>query len=450
MSQATIDMIMDKYEERGILARRPYPPVDLPDVYSQLGGLPDLLSQTEWPRASDGRPLHFLARIDCAELPETRGPLPATGVLQFFARIDGEMDWPADSTGHARVLHYETRRGVTTPPPDDLGRIEGGWHDYDREMRLPTEPERRVFPRWPLVFESIRTWPILAPFDLSCEVDGEDYMVAVDRARAAEIVRTTGWPIKAPLDPDWGQQAFDKDGRKVVTLPGPFSHKEFPQAWILIDRVAWAMAGIASKEQERMRSDSGDAKTRSGADRAVLLADYERIGQRATAWVLRAIEAGVDEPTPETISKEFMEWLSPLSADDRFEIRYLVMRSVERGMSAAVKYCGGSRDAAAIVPVGYMNCLEDEHSLTEVDTYGIAVAASRRWIETKHHQLLGHAPTSQDIGSRSSEDVLLLQLVSDRGVDFMFCDCGEMQFWIDADDLVAKRFDRVRANVQGG
>ena len=119
-------------------------------------------------------------------------------------------------------------------------------------------------------------------------------------------------------------------------------------------------------------------------------------------------------------------------------------------MSAAIKYCGGSRKAAALVPAGYMNRLEGEHSATSPDTFGIEVSAPRRWISTEHHQLLGHAPTSQDIGKRTQKDILLLHLVSDDGVDFMFCDCGEVQFWIDADDLAARKFDRIRANTEGG
>jgi uncharacterized protein YwqG len=46
--------------------------------------------------------------------------------------------------------------------------------------------------------------------------------------------------------------------------------------------------------------------------------------------------------------------------------------------------------------------------------------------------------------------VLLLQLNSDYGVNFMFCDVGEVEFWIDKRDLVARRFDKVFATTCGG
>ena len=304
MSQSKIDMIMGRYEQRAILPRRPYPPVDIPPVYSQLGGLPDLLDQATWPRGNDGTPLHFLARIDCSELPEVRGPLPAAGILQFFARIDEEMDWRGGSKGHSCVLHFDTRIGAPTSPPEDLPPIEGGWHSFDREMRLPTEPKRKVFPHWPLVFESIRTWPILAPFDPSFGLDRGDYLTAVARARAAEIVRTTGWPIKAPLGPRWGHTAFDKEGSSFVALPErPFSGRAFPQAWILIDRIGRAMACLASKEKEKLQAKSGDATPSSETDPAKLLSDFHGISSSATAWVHRAALGGLDEPTTEEVAR---------------------------------------------------------------------------------------------------------------------------------------------------
>jgi hypothetical protein len=207
MLQARIEATMAQVEQPAILAMRPYPPVDLPDTCSQLGGLPILPSEASWPRATDGTPLHFLARIDCFELPQTRGPLPEYGVLQFFARIDEEMVWDGPAAGYARVLYTQRDAGQATQLPADLPPIMGGWHDYDREMRLPHEPHTQIYPHWPLTFRSIRSWPRLPPIDLTLAsarsgrftIAGEGvpldaYLEAVERARAAEIVRTTGRP----------------------------------------------------------------------------------------------------------------------------------------------------------------------------------------------------------------------------------------------------------------
>lgn len=447
--QAKIDQIMQQVEERAILARRPYPPVDLPGARSQVGGLPILRSDTDWPRTRDGTPLHFLARIDCSELPEPRGPLPSRGVLQFFARIDEEMVWDGDDIDHARVLYEEADVGRSATPPADLKPILGGWLDYDREMRLPDEPKTRVYPRWPLTFESIRSWPMDLAIDPDSGVTEAMYRAAVERARAAEIVRVTGWPTSPLLQPTWGEWVYDREGKRILTLPRkPADAAEFPQVWVIAERIVRAMACLSIEKISELQAKPDKAKEGAGLEK--LRADFEAVAQQSLAWVRRAQMAGLDAPMTDDATQQFGAWLKLLSSSDRVEIRGVVQKSLQRGMSRAVKYCGGSSTAAALMPPYYMNCLEREHSLTSPDTFGILVKAPRRRIRTWHHQLLGHAPASQDVSDRAAKNILLLHLVSDPGVDFSFCDCGEVQFWIAAEDLAARRFERAIANTQGG
>jgi uncharacterized protein YwqG len=64
--------------------------------------------------------------------------------------------------------------------------------------------------------------------------------------------------------------------------------------------------------------------------------------------------------------------------------------------------------------------------------------------------MLGNARSTQTARPVERDDVLLLQLKSDDGVNFMFCDVGEAEFWIDKRDLAARRFDRVFATTCGG
>lgn len=437
MVQAEIERLMDLVEEPAILARRPYPPIGLPEVRSQLGGLPLLRSGTDWPRASDGTPLHFLARIDCAELPHARGPLPARGVLQFFARIDADMDWGDDAAEYARVLFTDHAEiGWPTAAPADMPAIQGGWLRYDCEMRLPNEPRSRVYPHWPLVFDRIRTWPG-APSYPNTDLSGP-YRDAVGRARAAEIVRTTGFSTHPLLRSTWGELGRDRDGTSIVTLPTTGADA-FPQAWIIAERIARAAACLAVEESNEARTEG--RSPREGLDLKGLLADLEILAEEAVEWMHRARRAGLDAAMPKADAEEFTDWLTPLSRDDRSEIQYLASRALQRGMSHAVKYCGGSPRAAALVPPFYMNCLETEHSLPSPDTMGIYVAPPRGSIGTEHHQLLG--------SPRDSEEILLLHLVSDKGVGFMFCDYGSIQFRIKAEDLVAGRFDRATASAQG-
>lgn len=80
------------------------------DGVGQLGGLPSLPVNVEWPVWDDHGPLSFIASIDCASLPKDALDidLPEAGTLLFFY-FDGHMDG-----GEALVLaeDRESRAGA--------------------------------------------------------------------------------------------------------------------------------------------------------------------------------------------------------------------------------------------------------------------------------------------------------------------------------------------------
>lgn len=189
------------------MALRPYPPLRLDNIKSQLGGLPLLPGQESWPRAIDGKPLHFLARIDCSELPKTRSSLPVRGVLQFFARVDESMEYHGGVSSFARVLYKESNNCSELSPPADLEPILPGMYSDEIYTRLPHEPRSRTYPRWPLAFVGIRSWeqnPYIGKETKELKVAYDGYGEAVDWARAAEVVRTTGRPLNPRKWPVWG------------------------------------------------------------------------------------------------------------------------------------------------------------------------------------------------------------------------------------------------------
>ncbi|MBX7483809.1 DUF1963 domain-containing protein [Qipengyuania qiaonensis] len=98
---------------------------------SKFGGLPLLSARTDWPRDPNGKPLHFLAQIDCEELP-WHGRLPETGMLSFFGRDDEEQIWEDDvddPTKNCAVLydHDTSTKGEARQPPSDLPPIGDGF-----------------------------------------------------------------------------------------------------------------------------------------------------------------------------------------------------------------------------------------------------------------------------------------------------------------------------------
>ena len=65
------------------------------------------------------------------------------------------------------------------------------------------------------------------------------------------------------------------------------------------------------------------------------------------------------------------------------------------------------------------------------------------------HQMLGHAPATQEAMGVDSDLICLLQLVSEEALGMTFGDAGEVAFWISGDDLTRGRFDNAKIRLQG-
>ncbi len=95
-------------------------------VRSRLGGLPDLPPDAEWPKTPSGKPMNFIAEIDCAELPEDESfpAMPKTGILFFFYALEDEDGYygynPGDDCGW-RVMFLENMNGLEPRnTPDEI------------------------------------------------------------------------------------------------------------------------------------------------------------------------------------------------------------------------------------------------------------------------------------------------------------------------------------------
>ncbi|MFD0278231.1 DUF1963 domain-containing protein [Kitasatospora sp. NPDC127111] len=175
----------------------------------RLGGLPALPEGTEWPEFA-GRPMQFVAQLDCAGLAEafrTTGdggdwPLPGEGLLLFF-----HDEWISDFSGRGcRVLHVPAGAPLRPAP--------------ETELSTPVVPAVPVRARWQLSAPSYQDRELENVFP-------DDFMIALDLASDfRELlpdpdVRVLGWcdtdsgrpaghrPLlqieNRALDVDWGE-----------------------------------------------------------------------------------------------------------------------------------------------------------------------------------------------------------------------------------------------------
>ncbi len=444
MNQREIDAVMAQYREPAIMLHRPYPPGNYVELPSHLGGLPALPPGIEWPRTGRGLPLHFLAQLDCADLPPTDGVLPDHGMLFFFARIDEEMSWgQGDPRDDCRVIFAPVAGDSPAPAPDDLPAIQSGGSDYQRDFLLPGEPPFTVYPRWPIVSQPIDSWPDHAAVPGFMKKDLTGYQDAVMRARAAETVRVTGLPMATGTEPHWAKVSFTAEAGMYLTLPRR-QKEPFPQVWVMVDRIARFRANWARNTLER------ELKNPPGRASHLDAEQLRNVQDVAEKWIKVAAACGLDEKPEEDERQLFEEWLTTQAGGKFGSIYPGIGEAIKAGMISAIQYAAGSAKTSALVPPAYFHELEDLHLPTWMEK-SFRSDTWRSWrVSSKHHQMLGNARSTQQARPVERDDVLLLQLISDYGVNFMFCDVGEMEFWINKDDLAARRFDNVSATTCGG
>ncbi len=136
-------------ESVSVILRRQVPVRFDEEARSWLGGLPRMPAGTEWPRARPKKPLHFVAQLDCASLPqELWGGLgPREGWLLLF--VDIEAIDEQSRRPIARVLHVPDL-GPEAEPPTGLYFARRDNIDVDRLPGALPRAQRKHFRKWPV------------------------------------------------------------------------------------------------------------------------------------------------------------------------------------------------------------------------------------------------------------------------------------------------------------
>ncbi|UXZ97524.1 DUF1963 domain-containing protein [Pseudomonas phytophila] len=435
-AEAELEAYFQKHRKTGIVLQRVYPPTAFPKVRSRLGGLPQLPQTFEWPIGvsyGESTPMHFLAQIDCAELPRVESLMPTQGMLFFFAVNDEEQIWDTDPPQErVRVLYApnvpaeqperqapEHLRPIQDVNKADSPHTEPGW-------LLPGESGPRLHAQWPLVARRMDTWP----YDMPTPEGSSRPALAAYHQRWSELslgaaVAATGLMPNANAIFRW-----ERPLSQSWKFPAQWLRYQldFPQVGIMIDRLA------------RIAGNSRIKETRS------FVADQDVLD-----WVEHASRIGWDNVPDEATREAFRNWIIGQIGDENEGTTITDARMGEvftKGLLASIAYVAGSPDTARLIPLPLYRDVEGEH-LPYEESYRKHADGRRDCARARVHQMLGHVPLLQGaMPDIEGEPVCLLQLAWDPAIDLRFGDCGQATFWIAREDLAVQNFDRVAAVVE--
>jgi uncharacterized protein YwqG len=498
-----IDEVMDRLAKPCIRAYRPYPPPRERRGRSKFGGLPNLPADVEWPDGHEhfgfkrGRiPLHFMAQIDCSELPRTGTALPSSGVLFFFSNNDDAADWMTHPADHYRRVLYVPDVAADTPerqPPTGLPRMgtaslldKGagsspyplGWHFGHR----PDDPRTgRIYFEWPMQFVVTDSYPHHRDIRETGAMQG---IARLAVAATAGEARGSRWDEAALCDyyQDYSSDRHVRNFYAALGLPEPprgvpprtpkmwreadrLMHGAFPPTAAFISEIATAIDNKlrykADDEQQRPShrqvpspaNDNSLFDRLAGRIRGILglrpsphlqpalpadwLEDIEIVRREAAEWLTFSRALAPDYPIDPETRARFLAWL------DGFEDNGFARIPGHKPPIDRIDYIFDM----AMFQLGR---LAPSHPEIRAHFPDELYRLYHHMLKGAHHQMLGHFPCSQQPTARGDDMVPLLSLAWDEGIEFSIGDVGEMQFFIDKRDLERRDFRRVEAQMQGG
>jgi hypothetical protein len=442
--EARVENLFRRYRRDSVLLHRPYPPHEGPRTNSKFGGLPNLPAQHEWPRTSNGTPLHFLAQIDCAEIP-FRSPLPERGMLFFFGRDDEEQIWNHEPPASDDCLViYALDAFAATPPraaPHDLPPIGGyyprpAWRDYlrDGEKGPPLHVE------WPIRPLRMDSWPdpgglpefhahqesgwrgFLAGLRAAGGADTEEvldaYRERLPAERRSAFERATGRSIEG--EPENRYARIRAAATAIFFDSEEGDEGDWPRHWIYVH---YAARTILHRPANFAQPSGPTAQELEAA---------------ASVWLERSSAAALDEEVPEAAKAQFRPWIAAFRyKEEQGRLGTSASTLIAKSCEAAIRSWSGDRDRAARIPRPVYDGVA--HEFGGMDTeFGPQFA-----------QMLGHAPSAQDPLLASDPTVCLLNLPSEDAIGWMFGDMGEATFWIAPRDLAGRGFSKAWGTIEG-
>jgi len=453
--------------EEAVLFRHVFPPRFDETATTFFGGLPRVPAGFIWPRgpieprSEATYPLTFVAQIDCRNLPAVglRHLLPDRGWLYFF------IDWrvaDGDYVGCGEFPDLSGPSNMVMHVPDDGGALAeaeeppGLWscrsdqstiNSWLKHIDAEKQREPKTFARWLVEPVKLRTYADEHPLEGDGNSAGR-YQQLWEVEQLKELVAALGEPVS-----DRTRFMSWSFGDSSIRRPGP----TFPEAWIMVEIFAGTLLNdlhLKPWRVERRRPVPGTLTLVSDGwwpdDLEQLAAEYLELVPQVEAWVERARARGLFTAVRDADRQEFWSWCERTagaigeSREARFHDRrgaYQLSKHLHDAFLRGADDClSHSAELAARIGDEAREALRWKHTPLRRSSSGALV----------RHQLLGAGASVQGAPERfRTTHLLLMQFDSDEGMNWLWNDCGMLQYWITPQDLKAHRFDRVIVTVEG-
>lgn len=451
-------------------------PTSLSDIgRTKQGGLPNLPDYIEWPywaygKSSSKNYLHFLAQVDCSELPKVDEDYPEKGMLFFFGYMEGGSSWhlndnPAFDKHQYRIIYVEDvpQNTPVRKPPKSLIPIYGISEDNHRAGQLwDSVVSGKTHEEWPLVpitSKTIRPSHITSKFlGLNEKSDEAEEIVKLARDFAQQKEEKLHYAnIKCSLKPhmqellkisgyftnrykrDLGYKFYVGSTKIMEVRNIPFENN-FPYFGAFMYHFAAALGNNALYYGRLEQKNSNWPEVYGTARRGYFLKrKYENTVAEARKWMKRAYAEGLKNNVPSDVATQFRNWVINSLNIPRDDIKSKERsKYVDHANYALISCLTALFERAAMEPQ-YWEKIDLKMLSLMADVYEpfykYLGGKPSMYYEAFHHQILGHFNSYQfNNRNEQKERLNLFQFVLPRE--------GQITFFIDRENLKKRNFNQ--------
>ncbi|SMX30720.1 DUF1963 domain-containing protein [Actibacterium lipolyticum] len=438
-----IAALLDAQSVPGIYLRRLWPIGQEATGHSYLGGRPCLPSSIAWPlHGETGLPMHFLAQIDCSDLPksEATSVLPAEGQLMFFADLDEEMVWEdtPDAPAATRVVYVPADQVTNQEAelPDLLPEIN---HAYGEPSGYFARKGVKEYAKWPVTYHPVNTFSMSPDQERSNPDLASHAQQALNNQLSGLLpeqqnnTQTRLFSVDERPTENVHHLATDDAGKPLKTVSFDPSSRgpRFPYCGAVIKGIGLALAQEVAQRQETMKLRAPKNEEEQARNDATSR-DLNDLLEEINKFCSDIADTPDKTPLEPEMRKAVIDWLQTQARHGKLGFHIMAERAIGTTLLQSAQ--------KAVTDKSIRDCLGPE----VFSCYAGTLAPSPNQSE---HILLG--ATQSKTNSTEQGGIKLLTLDSDYGMGFMFCDLGMAEFWIMPEDLKELRFDRAYGATAG-